>query len=122
MQMTLCYATCVGKAANCIYPNKVVVDNAADMESAVAVDHVCATYTGNRRGNSNFIESDVIPMDIDNDHVQEYCNFLLHLHEMMDHCHFAYTEASEIYKRYNPNTKFSVQTSHSSRNILFLGR
>ena len=68
MQMTLCYATCVGKAANCIYPNKVVVDNAADMESAVAVDHVCATYTGNRRGNSNFIESDVIPMDIDNDH------------------------------------------------------
>ena len=68
MQMTLCCATCVGKAANCIYPNKVVVDNAADMKSAVAVDHVCATYTGNRRGNSNFIESDVIPMDIDNDH------------------------------------------------------
>ena len=66
--MTLCCATCVGKAANCIYPNKVVVDNAADTESAVAVDHVCATYTGNRRGNSNFIESDVIPMDIDNDH------------------------------------------------------
>lgn len=68
MQMTLCCATCVGKAANCIYPNKVVVDNAADMGLAVAVDHVCATYTGNRRGNSNFIESDVIPMDIDNDH------------------------------------------------------
>ena len=68
MQMTLCCAACVGKAANCIYPNKVVVDNAADMESAVAVDHVCATYTGNRRGNSNFIEADVIPMDIDNDH------------------------------------------------------
>ena len=68
MQMTLCCATCVGKAANCVYPNKVVVDNAADMESAVAVDHVCATYTGNRRGNSNFIEADVIPMDIDNDH------------------------------------------------------
>lgn len=66
--MTLCCATCVGKATNCIYPNKVVGDNAADMESAVAVDHVCATYTGNHRGNSNFIESDVIPMDIDNDH------------------------------------------------------
>ena len=68
MRVTLCCATCVGKAANCIYPNKVVVENAADMESAVAVDHVCATYTGNRRGNSNFMESDVIPMDIDNDH------------------------------------------------------
>lgn len=76
MQMTLCYATCVGKAANCIYPNKVVVDKAADMESAVAVDHACATYTGNRRGNSNFIESDVIPMDIDNDHSDNLADWI----------------------------------------------
>ena len=76
MQMTLCCATCVGKAANCIYPNKVVVDNAVDMESAVAVDHVCATYMGNRRGNSNFIESDVIPMDIDNDHSDNLADWI----------------------------------------------
>ena len=82
MQMTLCSATCVGKAANCIYPNKVVVDNAADMESAVAVDHVCATYTGNRRGNSNFIESDVIPMDIDNDHSDNPTDWIMEMWTM----------------------------------------
>lgn len=68
MQMTLCSAACVGNAANCVYPNKVVVDDAKTMESVVAQDHVCAVYTNNRRSNDNFIESDVIPMDIDNDH------------------------------------------------------
>lgn len=68
MQMTLCNATCVGNAANCLYPNKVVVADAASMESVIEQDHVCAVYKGNRRSNDNFIESDVIPMDIDNDH------------------------------------------------------
>lgn len=68
MQMTLCSATCVGNAANCSYPNVVVADDVQKMETAVAQDHVCAVYKGNRRSNDNFIESDVIPMDIDNDH------------------------------------------------------
>lgn len=68
MQMTLCSATCVGNAANCSYPNVVVADDVQKMETAVAQDHVCAIYKGNRRSNDNFIESDVIPMDIDNDH------------------------------------------------------
>ena len=68
MQMTLCNATCVGNAANCLYPNKVVVADAVSMESVIEQDHVCAVYKGNRRSNDNFIESDVIPMDIDNDH------------------------------------------------------
>lgn len=68
MQMTLCSATCVGNAANCNYPNKVVADDVQKMESVVTQDHVCAVYKGNRRSNDNFIESDVIPMDIDNDH------------------------------------------------------
>ena len=92
MQMTLCCATCVGKAANCIYPNKVVVDNAADMKSAVAVDHVCAIYTGNRRGNSNFIESDVIPMDIDNDH----SDLEAPVHIFMAHTDTVFPDETEI--------------------------
>lgn len=68
MQMTLCSATCVGNAANCSYSNVIVADDVQKMETAVAQDHVCAVYKGNRRSNDNFIESDVIPMDIDNDH------------------------------------------------------
>ena len=68
MQFTLFSADCIGKAANCSYPHKVLVDDAMTMEGAVAHDHVCATYQNNYRNNANFQMSDVIPMDIDNDH------------------------------------------------------
>lgn len=76
MQITIYSANCVGKAANCIYPNKSVVDDAKKMELVVANDHVCATYKGNRRSNDNFIDSDVIPMDIDNDHSDDPADWI----------------------------------------------
>lgn len=68
MQMTFYRADCVGKAANCSYPHRVLVDDAKTMEGVVSHDHVCATYKNNYRSKDNFQESDVIPMDIDNDH------------------------------------------------------
>ena len=68
MQFTLFSADCIGKAANCYYPHKVLVDDAMTMEGAVAHDHVCATYKNNYRNIANFQMSDVVPMDIDNDH------------------------------------------------------
>ena len=71
MQMNIYHADCVGNAANCSYPHKVEVQSAKDMETAVSHDHVCATYTNNYRNEQNFLESDVIPMDIDNDHSED---------------------------------------------------
>lgn len=71
MQFTIFDADCVGKAANCSYPHKVVVDNPTTMKGAVAHDHVCATYKNNYRNIDNFQMSDVIPMDIDNDHSED---------------------------------------------------
>lgn len=71
MQMTIFTADCVGNAANCSYPNKAEVKCPKDMETAVARNHVCATYTNNYRNEQNFLESDVIPMDIDNDHSED---------------------------------------------------
>ncbi len=68
MQMTIYHADCSGNAANCSYKNKVEVTSVDDMVTAVSKDHVCATYTNNYRNEKNFLESDVIPMDIDNDH------------------------------------------------------
>ena len=76
MQITIYSANCVGKAANCIYPNKSIVDDVKKMELVVANDHVCATYKGNRRSNDNFIASDVIPMDIDNDHSDDLADWI----------------------------------------------
>ena len=32
---------------------------------------VCAKYKNNKRGNDNFIESDCLPFDIDNDHAED---------------------------------------------------
>lgn len=68
MQMTLFHADVVGKAANCAYPHKVVVADTDALKCVIAHDHVCATYKNNYRNIANFQMSDVVPMDIDNDH------------------------------------------------------
>lgn len=68
MQMTLYQADVVGKAANCAYPHKVVVADTDALKCVIAHDHVCATYKNNYRNIANFQMSDVVPMDIDNDH------------------------------------------------------
>lgn len=68
MQFTLCRADCVGNKANCRYPTPVVVGSAEELKEAVAFDHVCGKYQNNYRSNSNFLSSDVVVMDLDNDH------------------------------------------------------
>lgn len=68
MQMTLFTANCRGNEANVFYPHKRIVKSAEEFKAAVERDHVCAMFTGNRRGKDNFIESDVDVMDCDNHH------------------------------------------------------
>jgi len=68
MRITLFTANCVGQAANCSYPNQADVSTEPELLAAVAKDHVCAEYKGNYRNVDNFIRSNVIVMDIDNDH------------------------------------------------------
>lgn len=68
MQVTIYQADCLHNKANCIYPNKVVVTTEADMAKVQSRDHVCAEYKNNTRSKDNFILSDNIPMDCDNDH------------------------------------------------------
>ena len=71
MQVTICTANCVGQAGNCSYPNRVTVVTPEQLQEAVKKDHVCAEFKGNYRSVENFIRSDVIVMDIDNDHTDE---------------------------------------------------
>lgn len=71
MQVTICTANCVGQAGNCSYPNRVIVVTPEQLQEAVKKDHVCAEFKGNYRSVENFIRSDVIVMDIDNDHTEE---------------------------------------------------
>lgn len=71
MRVTICTANCVGQAGNCSYPNRVTVVTLEQLQEAVKKDHVCAEFKGNYRSVENFIRSDVIVMDIDNDHTGE---------------------------------------------------
>lgn len=68
MQLTLFSADCVGSLPNSIYPHKCVITDENSMKAAVAFDHVAAEYTNNHRSNTDFLSSDNIPMDCDNDH------------------------------------------------------
>lgn len=76
MQFTIFTANCTSKASNCDYPNKVEVTSAEVLQEAVKKDHVCASYKENKRGNDNFISSDVIVMDIDNDHTDDPSEYI----------------------------------------------
>ena len=71
MQITMFTADCTGQAANCSYPNRRVVSTPEEMREAVRFDHVCAEYKGNYRSIGNFTRSDVVVMDIDNDHTED---------------------------------------------------
>ena len=67
MKFNIYTANCTGDTSNCYYPNLVVIDNPDILKEAVKKDHVCALYKDNKRSNDNFISSDCIVMDIDND-------------------------------------------------------
>ena len=71
MVFTLFTSTCRGSEKNCFYNKEVKVDSPEKLKAAVENDHVCATYKNCYRGIGNFIKSDVIPMDIDNDHTDD---------------------------------------------------
>ena len=68
MRFILQTANVVSDAKNCLYPNKVEVGSAEELQKAVKFDHVCAEYQKNYRSIANFIKSNVIVMDCDNDH------------------------------------------------------
>ena len=68
MRFTLFISKSFGDSSNCVYPLKAVITDQDSFLNAVAKDHVCGEYQNNYRSIDNFISSDVIPMDIDNDH------------------------------------------------------
>lgn len=71
MEMTIYSATCRGIALNCRYPNRHVVTTAEELSEAVQFDNVCAKYADDYRSNENFIFSDCLPVDCDNDHTED---------------------------------------------------
>lgn len=68
MRFTLYRSNCLEVPENCTYPHKVEVTEKDSLIDAVKHDYVCAEYQGNYRSNDNFIGSDCLPVDCDNDH------------------------------------------------------
>ena len=68
MKFTLYHADCLGIPGNCSYPHAVEVIDKDSLTKAVAHDYVCAEYKGSYRSNDNFIGSNCLPVDCDNDH------------------------------------------------------
>lgn len=70
MKFTVFTASCTGREANCRYSQKKEIQTAQDLKEAAQFDHVCAAYKNNYRSRDNFLWSDVVVMDCDNDHTE----------------------------------------------------
>ncbi|HEM6432924.1 TPA: DNA primase, partial [Streptococcus suis] len=68
MQFTLSHSGQTGVQTNTVYPNQVTVTDEVSLKTVSEYDHVAGLFLNNTRSNTNFIQSDVLVMDIDNDH------------------------------------------------------
>ncbi len=68
MKFTISTARVTGNEKNVLYPNRNDIKCTDDLISAAAFDHVCGVFKDSRRSVGNFISSDVIVLDCDNDH------------------------------------------------------
>ena len=84
-------ANTVGDERNCRYPTRVEIKSADELREAVRLDHVCAEYKNDQRSSSNFLQSNVIVMDCDNDHTEDPAEWITpeKLDEMMPDISYA---------------------------------
>ena len=62
------YADYLGREGNCLYPHKADVTDAASLAQAVGHDYVCAEYKNSYRSKANFLRSNCLAVEFDNDH------------------------------------------------------
>ena len=68
---TLYHSDSLGRASNCMYPHAVEVTDAASLTAAVSFDYVAVEYKNGYRNNANFIKSNCLMLDCDNDHSED---------------------------------------------------
>ena len=66
--ITLYTANCRENQYNTRYPVRREIATLDDLKAAVEYDQVFAEYLGNHRSITDFIRSDCLPFDCDNDH------------------------------------------------------
>lgn len=65
---TIYSADVTGNPGNCSYPHKHIILDEDSLKAAICHDYVCAEYKNSYRNGDNFIGSDCLPVDCDNDH------------------------------------------------------
>lgn len=88
----------IGVPSNCNYPHKIEVVDEDSLKRAISHDYVCAEYKNNYRNGGNFIGSDCIPFDCDNDHSNNPEEWI----------------TPEIIKDAFPNVSFAIHYSRSN--------
>lgn len=63
-------------ATNFLYPHKIEVTDAESFRKAVHRDYVFAEYKDGHRSKENFISSDTVILDCDNDHSENPADWL----------------------------------------------
>ena len=71
MKFIIYTADVTGVQDNCTYPHRHEIVDVASLAKAVRRDHVCAEYKNCYRGKDNFIVSNCVVMDVDNDHTED---------------------------------------------------
>ena len=71
MKFIIYTADVTGVQDNCTYPHRHEIVDVASLAKAVRRDHVCAKYKNCYRGKDNFIVSNCVVMDVDNDHTED---------------------------------------------------
>ena len=69
--ITVYAANSRGNAENCLYPHRIEIADEASALEAFSRDIVCAEYRNNYRSVKNFLVSNALPMDCDNDHTED---------------------------------------------------
>ena len=73
---TIYYANTRNDPKNCRYPNRLSDLSDGALKEAFSHDYVCAEYKGNYRNASNFIRSNCLAFDVDNDHSDDPADWL----------------------------------------------
>lgn len=69
--ITIYTANCRDNPLNTRYPNKRVITSDLELKAAACFDQVFAEYRDSHRSISDFIQSDCLPFDCDNDHSED---------------------------------------------------
>ena len=69
--MFMFHADCTGQETNCLYRHRVEITDEASLREAVRYDYVCAEYRNGYRNKENFLRSDCLAVEFDNDHSED---------------------------------------------------